>query len=323
MINTNAPVLITAYNRSKNFNKVINSLKFYKTKIYVSIDGPKNNHDKIEQLKIINIINKNKKNLQIKFRVLNKNLGCQKANFSALDWFFLKEERGIILEDDILPTKSFFKFCNKLLIKHIDNEKVFSISGYTPLNKNKINSDYFYSKIFMSWGWATWKSRWLIVKKYKSKNRWIKLLKNKYWNSFLNNKIKRRFFKKIYNLIFLDKINSWAFLWLLIGVANNSKFILPKYNLVKNTGTQTLGANYVPSNFEYANFKTRKIKIENHPNINVYDENLDAFLFNYNFRPKNQLYPWRIFFIIKSLIFDPKFFFIKLFIFIKKKSFNN
>lgn len=314
----NVPILITAYNRSKNFNKVINSLKFYKTKIYVSIDGPKNDHDKIEQLKMINLINENKRNLQIKFRVLNKNLGCQEANFSALDWFFSKEERGIILEDDILPTKSFFKFCEKLLVKYIDDEKVFSISGHTPLNINKINSDYFFSKIFISWGWATWRSRWLIVKKYKSKSRWTKLLNNKHWNLFLNNKIKKKFFKKIYNLIFLDKINSWAFLWLLIGVANNSKFILPKYNLTKNTGTQTIGANYVPSNFEYSNFKTHKIKIKNHPKINDYDESLDTFLFNYNFRPKDRLYPWRIFFIIKSLIFDPKFFYTKLFIIIKK-----
>ena len=312
MTKSNAPILITAYNRSKNFNKLINSLKYYKTKIYISIDGPRNDHDKIEQLKIINLINKNKKNLRIRFRVLNKNLGCQKATFSALDWFFSQEEKGIILEDDNLPSCSFFKFCNKLLVKYIDDERIFSISGYIPFNKTKINSDYFFSKIFMSWGWATWRSRWLIVKKFKTKNRWKKLLKNKHWNLFLNDNIKRSFFKRIYNLIFLDKIDSWSYLWLLIGVANNSKFILPKYNLVKNTGTQTLGANYTPSNFEYANLKTYKTEIKNHPRKNIYDENLDTFLFNYNFRPKNQLYPWRILFIIKSLIFDPKFFFTKL-----------
>ena len=105
---------------------------------------------------------------------------------------------------------------------------------------------------------------------------------------------------------------------MLIGVSNNSKFILPKYNLIKNTGTQTFGANYVPSNFEFANLKTYKLEVTNHPRKNIYDPNLDTFLFNYNFRPKNQLYPWRIFFIIKSLIFDPKFFFVKSFIMIKK-----
>ena len=52
----NAPILITAYNRSKNFKRLINSIKFYKTKIYISIDGPKNDYDKIEQLKIISFI---------------------------------------------------------------------------------------------------------------------------------------------------------------------------------------------------------------------------------------------------------------------------
>ncbi len=61
MIKSNVPILITAYNRSKNFKKLIDSIKFYKTKIYISIDGPKNDYDKIEQLKIIKLINRKKK----------------------------------------------------------------------------------------------------------------------------------------------------------------------------------------------------------------------------------------------------------------------
>ena len=149
----------------------------------------------------------------------------------------------------------------------------------------------------MSWGWATWRSRWLIAKKFIPEEKWVKLLKTKEWNLFL--------------------LDSWSFLWMLFGTANKSKFILPKYNLVKNTGTQTHGANYVPSNFEYANFKRFQFNIEHYPKTNSYNKKLDRLLFNYNFRPKNQLYPWRIIFIIKSLFFDPKFFFSKIMIFIK------
>lgn len=58
MSKLNSPVLIIGYNRYKNFKTLLNSLRFYKTEIYISIDGPKNYYDKVEQLKIVNLIKK-------------------------------------------------------------------------------------------------------------------------------------------------------------------------------------------------------------------------------------------------------------------------
>ena len=172
----------------------------------------------------------------------------------------------------------------------------------------------------MCWGWATWRSRWLIAKEFTLKNRWKELLKNKNWKSFLDNNIKKRYFNKIYNQILLNKIDSWAFLWLLLGVAKNSKFILPKYNLVKNTGTQISGANNTPSRFDHSNSEISKLIIKYHPKKNSYRHELDSLLFNFVFRPKNALYPWRIIFLLKCLFLDPKFFFLKAIIYIKNFS---
>ena len=317
-IMNNAPILITAYNRYTNFKKLLRFTNFYKAKIYISIDGPRNDFDKDQQNKMVNLIEKLKKNYNVKYRILDKNLGCQGATFSSLDWFFDQEKKGIILEDDNLPSVSFFEFCNESLTKYSKEKNIFSISGYNPFKKIDINSDYFFSNYFMSWGWATWRSRWLIVKKFTPQNKWKKLLKSKEWSFFLDNNIKKRYFNKIYNLIKSNKIDSWAFLWMLIGVSNGSKFIIPKHNLIKNTGTQTHGANYTPSNFEYSNFKTVQFKIKHHPKKNSHNKKLDTLLFYHNYRPKNHLYPWRIIFILKSLLFDTKFFFTKLVIFIKK-----
>ena len=314
LIKSGAPILITAYNRSNNFKKLIDCLKFYKFKIYISIDGPKNDYDRSEQNKIVKYIKKNKKNFKIKYRTLNQNLGCQQATFSSLDWFFSHEKEGIILEDDNLPTKSFFEFCNKLLIKYRNNNKIFSISGYSPYNQTNIKEDYFFSKLFLSWGWATWKDRWFIAKKFIPNHRWKRNLKSKNWKIFLDDNIKKRYFQKIYKLILNNKIDSWAFIWLLFGVVNQSNFIIPKHNLVKNTGTQTYGANYIPSKFEYSNLKTKNLKLKNFPKKIINNKNLDLHLFYHNFRPKNQLYPWRFIFLIRLLFLDPKFFFTKILI---------
>lgn len=318
MKTVNSPILITAYNRYKNFKKLFDHIKFYESKIYISIDGPRNKHDKIEQSKIINLIKKKEKIYKVQYRILDKNLGCQKATFSSLDWFFLQEKKGIILEDDNLPSPSFFLYCNELLVKYAKDKKIFSISGYNPLKQTELNTDYFFSKIFMCWGWATWRSRWLVAKRFTQDNRWRKLLNTKAWNSFLTTDIEKEYFSKIYKKILLNHIDSWAYLWLLFGIANNSKFILPKLNLVKNTGTKMHGANNVPSNFDYTNSKIFTYAIKHHPPKNSYSKDLDTFLFNLNFRPKEALYPWRVFFLIKHLFLDPMFFFAKVRIFIKR-----
>ena len=60
-IMNNAPILITAYNRYTNFKKLLRFTNFYKAKIYISIDGPKNDFDKDQQNKMVNLIEKLKK----------------------------------------------------------------------------------------------------------------------------------------------------------------------------------------------------------------------------------------------------------------------
>ena len=100
---------------------------------------------------------------------------------------------------------------------------------------------------------------------------------------------------------------------------NKSKFILPKLNLVKNTCTQTHGANNVPSKFDHANSKIYTFAITRHPLKSSYSKDLDSFLFNLCFRPKDALYPWRILFLTKCLFLDPMFFLKKAIITIKKK----
>jgi hypothetical protein len=245
---------------------------------------------------------------------LGQNLGCQKAVFSSLDWFFSKEKIGIILEDDILPSSSFFKFTNKLLYKYEKDKSVFSVSGYIPCKKISIDEDYFFSKFFMCWGWATWRSRWLVAKNFTENNRWIKILKKKEFSSFLATDIERKYFNKIYNKILLNQINSWAFLWLLFGIMNNAKFILPRVNLVKNTGTDTVGANNVPKKLDFSNSRVFVLDVKNHPKKKFYDKKLDLIVFNEAFKPKNIIYPWRFLFLVKSLFLDTNFFFTKLFI---------
>ena len=67
-------------------------------------------------------------------------------------------DRCIMLEDDLIPSVSFFLFCSELLEKYKDDERIECICGFNNLGKwNKCSSDYFFSRQGSIWGIATWK----------------------------------------------------------------------------------------------------------------------------------------------------------------------
>ena len=57
------------------------------------------------------------------------NLGCGHAPATAIDWFFQNVEAGIILEDDCRPDPTFFSFCEVLLERYKDDDRIKHISG--------------------------------------------------------------------------------------------------------------------------------------------------------------------------------------------------
>ena len=69
----------------------------------------------------------------VKHLYRDTNLGCGLAVSTAIDWFFSYEEEGIILEDDCLPSDSFFHFCDFMLDYHRNDQNIFLIGGYNKM----------------------------------------------------------------------------------------------------------------------------------------------------------------------------------------------
>ena len=67
-------------------------------------------------------------------------------------------DRCIFLEDDLIPTVNFFKFCSELLEKYKNDTRIECICGFNTLGTwEKASSDYFFSRQGSTWGIATWK----------------------------------------------------------------------------------------------------------------------------------------------------------------------
>ena len=88
------------------------------------------------------------------------NLGCGKRPASGISWVFEHVDRAIILEDDCLPEPSFFRYCDELLERHVDDRRVMQISGHNWAIRDAARTRYFFSLYGSCWGWATWRRAW-------------------------------------------------------------------------------------------------------------------------------------------------------------------
>jgi hypothetical protein len=115
------PILFLIFNRPDLTHIVFNRIREVKPKyLFVAADGPREDHPEDQRkceearTKVLNSIDWD---CEVKTLFRDKNLGCGLAVSQAITWFFGHVEEGIILEDDTLPSISFFQFCQELLKK--------------------------------------------------------------------------------------------------------------------------------------------------------------------------------------------------------------
>jgi hypothetical protein len=235
----NTPVLFLIFNRLASTKKVFESIKEAKPpRLYIASDGPRNNKPG-EDKKVLDVRNYINSNINWDCEVItlfrDKNLGCKYAVSGAIDWFFEHEEMGIIVEDDCLPSQSFFWFCEELLKRYKDDLRIWHIAGnnFQFGWKRDDEYSYYFSYYGSFWGWATWKSRW---KSYdvEMKNYPEDKSKNYLWDIFGNQDeadFRINNFEAIKN-----GFNTWDYQWAYTRFINSGLSVVPEVNLVKNLG---------------------------------------------------------------------------------------
>lgn len=236
-----APIALFVFNRPRHTYKTINSLKNNKlslsSDLFIFSDGPKNNEDisKVKEvrkyIKTIDGFNK----IEIIFR--ESNLGLANSIISGVSEVIDKYGRIIVLEDDLIVNSNFLKFMNESLNYYQKKKKVFSITGYNFPKKilnipNNYPHDVYFSSRCSSWGWGTWKDRWLMAD-WKMQN----------FDTFISDLNMQRQYAlsgddKIEMLISQKegKIDSWAIRWDYSHFENKAYCLYPVNSFVDNVG---------------------------------------------------------------------------------------
>jgi len=158
------PILLIIFNRPDTTRQVLDAIgQVRPKKLFVAADGPRLGIEGEKELceearKIATSVDWE---CEVYTLFRNQNLGCGLGPSSAITWFFDNVEEGIILEDDCLPSKSFFKFCETLLEYYRDVSEIMHISGDNfQYGQKRGKNSYYFSHYTHNWGWATWRRAW-------------------------------------------------------------------------------------------------------------------------------------------------------------------
>lgn len=172
----------------------------------------------------------------------DSNFGCDPSTFYAQKWAFSLVETCIVLEDDMVADKSFFYFCQELLERYKDDERINHICGVNFFGESKhCPNDYLFA--YNGTGaWASWR------RVAKGWDETYSFLDKEYYLKNLASKEKKALVKDSHQVAIGRRATGKAFWESILGfdcLLNNRLVIIPKRNMVSNIGLTENGTHGV------------------------------------------------------------------------------
>ena len=259
-------VLLLFFTRSHTLRQVFNEVrKARPSHLFLFQDGPRNERDiaGIEACRQIVSDEQIDWECEVRRNYQAQNLGCMTAGYTAQRWAFSLADKVIVLEDDIVPSQSFFPFCKEMLDRYENDERITMVAGF---NVDEITPDlpydYFFTSAFSIWGWASWRR---VVERWDEK---YTFLDDEFSMKQLDRLISQRGYRKSFIRMCQDHRASggpqfesifWAAMLFNSGMA-----IMPSKNMINNIGASADSAHY-------SDFKTLPSRIKRLFTMKRYD----------------------------------------------------
>lgn len=205
--------------------------------IYISVDGPRTDRDKLNQQLLEDIIKEYSKKPEIQINVLRqeRNLGAAAGVLSAVDWFFSEVQMGIVLEDDLEISQDFFRFADVALEKFQNDERVWMISGTQHFSNPVDGRSTVWTNYPMVWGWASWAGKWRHMRSSLLEKKYVRI------QHLLN---ERYVFWAIgANRALSGKVDAWDTPLAFEFKIQKKLCLLPPVNLISNFGNDEVATN--------------------------------------------------------------------------------
>ena len=243
---TDIAVLLLVFTRSNTLQQVFNEVrKARPSRLFLFQDGARDERDVagIEACRRIVSDENIDWECEVHRNYQDQNLGCMTAGYTAHRWAFSLADKVIILEDDVVPTQSFFPFCKEMLDRYENDERITMVSGFN-MDEQTADCpyDYFFTSAFSIWGWASWRR---VVSQWDEQ---LSFLDDPYNLDQLQQLIKARGYKsdfirtcRLHRSSGLPQFETifWSHMML-----NNGLAIMPRKNQINNIGAMEDSAHY-------------------------------------------------------------------------------
>lgn len=240
------PVVVIGFRRLDTLQRVLSTAaEHHQGQIYVFLDGARDGRqdDVLDCTRVRDWVSEFAKcHLNVTTSFSDRNIGCGRAVPAAINWVLDSgHESLIVLEDDCLPSPSFFPFMYQLLARYADDKRVTMISGNQFLPDEIISEysySYYYSRFIHTWGWATWKRAWALYDHEMS------ALDDRFTHDNIKSILPNRDERSLYVRWWLRQRENphdtaWDSRWMLALLLARGACICPSRNLIRNIGFGT------------------------------------------------------------------------------------
>ena len=278
------PVAFIIFNRPDLAEKVFNEIaKVKPQKLFVIADGPRDDHpDDMEKCSATRaIIDRVDWECEVLKDFSDVNLGCGHRPASGISLVFKNVEEAIILEDDCVPHPTFFCFCEELLEKFRDDERIMQICGNNyQLGFKRTSDSYFFSHFnICAGGWATWRRAWQHFD--MEMKLWSKFRDTPWLSDIIEDPKGIEFWQDIFDRAYssTDNIAYWDYQWRFAVWAQKGLSVLPNSTLVTNIGFREDGTHTKTANHVWANIPHTEMTFPlKHPSNVERHKEADQFL---------------------------------------------
>ncbi len=279
---SDTPVLLITFNRPEHTRRVLETIMSSQPKdLYVFQDGARNgNEDDLKKCaEVRQVVNEltNGTEVRLHTKYSNCNLGCGPGPMTGITWFFSQVDMGIVMEDDCLPHPDFFGYCEELLERYKENDKVCFINSTLYNDRWKCEFSYDFSHYMVTGAWAGWRRTWqgfdLDLKTLDAKTFRKQVLQ------LTDNRAEANWWYSIVKEIQQDerKKSYWDFQMQIHLFRNSAMTIHPQRNLVSNIGFDGAGTHTLSNYDNRGNRKVFPILPLTHPAKQIVDKKRDTY----------------------------------------------
>lgn len=152
-------VLILFFNRPEQLSKVFEQVRNARpSRLFLYQDGPRGERDLPGIEACRRVVEQVDWDCEVHRMYQEKNYGCDPSEYISQKWAFSLADKCIVLEDDDVPSVSFFRFCKEMLDRYEHDTRITMIAGFNNEETTPdVPYDYFFASTFSIWGWASWR----------------------------------------------------------------------------------------------------------------------------------------------------------------------